>query len=48
MARSPEKYTERMFKVKKLFTLILALALTMGLAVPASAAGETAQRGVLA
>lgn len=48
MARSPEKYTERMFKVKKLFTLILALALTMGLAVPASAAGDTAQRGVLA
>ena len=33
--------------MKKLFTLILALALTMGLAVPASAAGETAQRGVL-
>ena len=36
-----------MFKVKKLFTLILALALTMGLAVPASAAGDTTQRGVL-
>ena len=36
-----------MFKVKKFFTLVLALALTMGLAVPASAAGDTAQRGVL-
>lgn len=47
MARSPEKYTERMFNVKKFFTLILALALTMGLAVPASAAGDTAKRGVL-
>lgn len=36
-----------MFNVKKFFTLILALALTMGLAVPASAAGDTAKRGVL-
>ena len=36
-----------MFTVKKFFTLVLALALTLGLAVPASAAGETAQRGVL-
>ena len=33
--------------MKKFFTLILALALTMGLAIPASAAGDTAQRGVL-